>query len=74
MWSANGMLQGCQRSSSKTRLSGGHPLRKLAAVDNKNGGVDTNKRSVGKGIGNMETSEGEMTVKEPCMARRCMKK
>ena len=59
MWSANGMLQGWQRNSNKTRLSGGRLLRKVAAVDNRSGGVDINKKIVGKGIGNMETSEGE---------------
>lgn len=36
--------------------------------------MDTNQKSVGKGIGNMETSEGEITVKEPHMAGRCVMK
>lgn len=53
-------------------MSGGHLLRKVAAVDNKSGGVDTNKKSVGKATGNMETCEGERTVKEPHMAGRCV--
>nr|XP_009512474.1 PREDICTED: casein kinase I isoform gamma-3-like [Phalacrocorax carbo] len=38
-------------------------------MDKKSGGVDTNKKSAGKGIGNVETSEREMT--ESHMAGRC---
>jgi len=34
-WSANGMLQGWQRSSNKTWLSGDPSLRKVEAVENK---------------------------------------
>lgn len=70
--SVNGMLRSWQSNSNKTRLSGGHSLRKVAAVVNKSGGVDTNKKSVGKATGNMETCEGERTVKEPHMAGRCV--